>query len=115
MDERLKTHNSGKEDKMLIDQSVTNDVSLEDNYLMQATDHKFQPRDIVRNQEPSLGELQTAVENLQDLVSELLMRNQILRMALERSGEPKESLRLMDPLRSRTRRPSVITQKRPSM
>jgi hypothetical protein len=41
----------------------------------------------VREQEPSVEELSAAVESLQKIVCDLLLRNQILRMALDRDRE----------------------------
>jgi hypothetical protein len=46
-----------------------------------------QPRNPVREQDQSVEELRAAVESLQKIVCELLLRNQILRMALDRDRE----------------------------
>jgi len=49
--------------------------------------HNLEGRGTVPDQEQSVGELLAAVDSLQRIVSELLMKNQILRMALDNSGE----------------------------
>ena len=52
-----------------------------------AVEHQLRSRNPVREQEQSVDDLQAAVESLQQIVCELLLRNQILRMALDRDRE----------------------------
>jgi hypothetical protein len=52
-----------------------------------AMQHQLRSGSPVREQEPTVDDLRVAVENLQQIVCELLLRNQILRMALDRDGE----------------------------
>ena len=64
-------------------------------------------RGTVPGQEQSVSELRTAVENLQEIVSELLMSNQILRMAL---GNSDESSAFSSPTGSANRSPPHFMQ-----
>jgi hypothetical protein len=52
-----------------------------------AVKHQVGSRNPVREQEQSVGDSRAAVESLQQIVCELLLRNQILRMALDRDSE----------------------------
>ncbi len=54
-------------------------------YQFPAVEHPV--RNPVREQEQSVVELRAAVESLQQIVCELLLRNQVLRMALDRDRE----------------------------
>lgn len=55
-------------------------------YQIPATQHQLRSRNPVR-EEQSVNDLRAAIENLQQIVCELLLRNQILRMALDRDKE----------------------------
>ena len=70
---------------MPIDQEVGFTTTREHVYQFPAVEH--QPRNPVREQEQSVVELRAAVESLQQIVCELLLRNQVLRMALDRDRE----------------------------
>ena len=52
-----------------------------------AMQHQLRSGNPVREQEPSVDDLRAAIESLQQIVCDLLLRNQILRMALDRDRE----------------------------
>ena len=52
-----------------------------------AVEERIRNRNPVREQDQSVGELSAVVDNLQRIVCELLLENQVLRMALVRVGE----------------------------
>ena len=52
-----------------------------------AMQHQLRSESPVREQEQSVDDLRAAIESLQQIVCELLLRNQILRMALGRDRE----------------------------
>jgi hypothetical protein len=56
-------------------------------YQFPAVEQEVRSRNPVREQEQSVDDLRAAVESLQQIVCELLLRNQILRMALDRDSE----------------------------
>lgn len=56
-------------------------------YQVPAAEHQHRGRNSVSENEQSIEELRAAVESLQQTVCELLLRNQILRMALDRNSE----------------------------
>jgi hypothetical protein len=70
---------------MQIHQEAGFTATREHVYQFPAVEH--QPRNPVREQEQSVEELRAAVESLRQIVCELLLRNQILRMALD--GGPR--------------------------
>jgi hypothetical protein len=56
-------------------------------YQIPAMQHQLRSGSPVREQEQSVDDLRAAIESLQQIVCELLLRNQILRMALGRDRE----------------------------
>jgi len=56
-------------------------------YQILAADERILNRNPVREQEQTVDDLRTEIENLQQTVCELLLKNQILRMALDRDRE----------------------------
>jgi hypothetical protein len=56
-------------------------------YQIPAVEERIRNRNPVREQDQSVDELSAVVDNLQRIVCELLLKNQILRMALVRVGE----------------------------
>lgn len=72
---------------MAIHQEVGVMTTPERIYQIPAAEHQLRSRNPVREQEQSVQDLQAAVESLQQIVCELLLRNQILRMALDRDRE----------------------------
>jgi hypothetical protein len=49
--------------------------------------HSLRARVAVHDEEQSVGDLRAAVDSLQEIVSELLLRNQMLRMALDQAEQ----------------------------
>lgn len=72
---------------MPIQQEVSFLATPERVYQNPAADQRIRNRNPVREQEQSVDDLRAAVENLQQTVCELLLKNQILRMALNRDRE----------------------------
>ena len=72
---------------MAIHQEVGFMTTPERVYQIPAVEHQLRSRNPVREEEQSVHDLQAAVESLQQIVCELLLRNQILRMALDRDRE----------------------------
>ena len=70
---------------MQIHQEAGFTATREHVYQFLAVEHP--PRNPVREQEQSVEELRAAVASLQQIVCDLLLRNQILRMALDRDGK----------------------------
>jgi hypothetical protein len=56
-------------------------------YQIPAVEQPIRNRNSVREHERTVDDLRAAVENLQQTVCELLLKNQILRMALDRDRE----------------------------
>jgi hypothetical protein len=78
MDQRRRTN-------MPSHQEVCFTATREHVYQFPGVEHT--PRNPVLEQEQSVVELRAAVESLQQIVCDLLLRNQILRMALDRDRE----------------------------
>jgi hypothetical protein len=72
---------------MPIHQEVGFTATREHVYQFPAVEHQLGSRNPVREQEQSVEDLRAAVESLQQTVCELLLKNQILRMALDRDRE----------------------------
>ena len=72
---------------MPIRQGVSFMATPERVYQIPAADQRIWDRNPVREQEQTVADLRTEVENLQRAVCELLLKNQILRMALDRDRE----------------------------
>jgi len=72
---------------MPIHQEVSFMATPERVYQIPAAEQRIRNRNPVREQEQSVEALLAAVESLQQTVCELLRRNQILRMALDRDRE----------------------------
>jgi hypothetical protein len=56
-------------------------------YQFPAAEHQLRSRNSVGEQEQSFEDLRAAIESLQQIVCELLLRNQVLRMALDRERQ----------------------------
>jgi hypothetical protein len=56
-------------------------------YQIPAVENQLRTRNPVREQEQSVDDLRATIESLQQIVCDLLLTNQILRMALDRDRE----------------------------
>lgn len=72
---------------MAIHQEVGFEATGERVYRFPAVEQQLRNRNLSRGQEESVDDLLAAVESLRQIVCELLLRNQILRLALDRAGE----------------------------
>jgi hypothetical protein len=72
---------------MPIHQEVSFTAAPERVYQALAVEHRIRNCNPVRDQEQTADDLRVAVESLQQIVCELLLRNQILRIALDRDRE----------------------------
>jgi hypothetical protein len=55
-------------------------------YQFPTAEHQVRSRNSVREQEQAVDDLRAAVESLQQIVCDLLLRNQVLRMELDRDS-----------------------------
>jgi hypothetical protein len=72
---------------MPIRQEVSFMATPERVYQIPAADQRIPNSNPAREQEQKVEDLRTEIENLQQTVCELLLKNQILRMALDRDRE----------------------------